>query len=222
MNTSVYRTASELNNSMIRVYNNMFLAVLNSLIVSYFVSTSGTMMSLLFDTPLKWLIIFAPLVLVLLFSTMMNTVSKSTAQIMLHVFAAVMGLSLSTVFAVYTSASIVTAFLGASVLFGTMSLWGYFTKQNLESWGQFLMIGVIAVIIAAVINLFIGSTALQMTISSIAIIVFTALTAYDSQQIRESLELKNDGNTEVTDALRLYMNFINIFISLLQLFGDRK
>jgi len=222
MNTSVYRTASELNNSMIRVYNNMFLAVLNSLIVSYFVSTSGTMMSLLFDTPLKWLIIFAPLVLVLLFSTMMNTVSKSTAQIMLHVFAAVMGLSLSTVFAVYTSASIVTAFLGASVLFGTMSLWGYFTKQNLESWGQFLMIGVIAVIIAAVINLFIGSTALQMTISSIAIIVFTALTAYDSQQIRESLELKNDGNTEVTGALRLYMNFINIFISLLQLFGDRK
>jgi FtsH-binding integral membrane protein len=141
---------------------------------------------------------------------------------MLHVFAAVMGLSLSTVFAVYTSASIVTAFLGASVLFGTMSLWGYFTKQNLESWGQFLMIGVIAVIIAAVINLFIGSTALQMTISSIAIIVFTALTAYDSQQIRESLELKNDGNTEVTGALRLYMNFINIFISLLQLFGDRK
>lgn len=222
MNTSVYRTASELNDSMIRVYNNMFMAVINSLIVSYFVSSSGAVMSFLFDTPLKWVVIFAPLALIFAFGSMMERVSKARALMMLHVFAAVMGLSLSTIFVAYTSASIVTAFMGAAVLFGTMSLWGYFTRRSLESWGQFLIIGVIAIIGAAILNLFIGSTALQMTISAVAIIVFTGLTAYDSQQIRGSLQLVDSGNTEVTGALRLYMNFINIFVSLLQLIGERK
>lgn len=221
-NSTVYRSASAINDSMIRVYSNMFLAVLTSMIVSYFVSSSQSVMSFLFGSPLKWVVIFAPVVLALGIGFIIDRVSKSIALLLLHVFASVMGLSLSTVFAVYTGGSIVTAFIGASVLFGTMSLWGYLTRRSLESWGQFLFIGVIAILIASVINLFIGSTALQMTVSAIAIIVFTGLTAYDSQQIREQLTLENYGNTEVTGALKLYINFINIFISLLNIIGDRR
>jgi uncharacterized protein len=218
----VYRSPQALNDSMIRVYNNMFLAVLNSLIVSYLVSSNAQLMSVLFGSPLKWVIIFAPIAMALAYGFIIDRVSKSTALLMLHSFAAVMGLSLSMIFVVYTAGSIVTAFIGAAVLFATMSLWGYFTGRRLESWGQFLFIGVIAIVIASVINIFIGSTVLQTTISAIAIIVFAGLTAYDSQQIRESLMVENYGNTEVTGALRLYINFINIFMSLLNIIGDRK
>ena len=222
MNSIVYRSAQELNDSMIRVYANMFSAVVNSMIVSYLVSNNPALMNFLFDSPLKWLVIFAPLACVFLFSSLIDRVSQISAFAMLHGFAALMGLSLSTIFVVYTSSSIFTAFMGAAVLFGTMSLWGYFTGRSLENWRQFLFIGVIAIVVAAIVNLFIGSTALQMTISSIAIIIFSALTAADSQQIRESLMTDDYGNTEISGALRLYLNFINIFVSLLQLIGDRK
>lgn len=222
MSSITYRSASELNDSMIRVYNNMFFALLNSLVVSYLVSSNTAAMGFLFGTAFKWIVIFAPLVLALVFGFMIDRVDRGVALLMLHGFAAVMGLSLSVIFVTYTLGSIVTAFMGAAVLFGTMSLWGYLTRRSLESWGQFLFVGVIAIIIASVINLFVGSTALQMTISAIAIIVFAGLTAYDSQQIRETLMTNEYGNTEVSGALRLYMNFINIFISLLQLIGDRR
>lgn len=222
MSSITYRSASELNDSMIRVYNNMFFALLNSLVVSYLVSSNAAAMGFLFGTAFKWIVIFAPLVLALVFGFMIDRVDRGVALLMLHGFAAVMGLSLSVIFVTYTLGSIVTAFMGAAVLFGTMSLWGYLTRRSLESWGQFLFVGVIAIIIASVINLFVGSTALQMTISAIAIIVFAGLTAYDSQQIRETLMTNEYGNTEVSGALRLYMNFINIFISLLQLTGDRR
>jgi len=224
MNTDsvVYRSPQELNDSMIRVYNNMFLAVLNSLVVSYLVSSNAQLMSVLFGSPLKWVIIFAPVVMALAYGFIIDRVSKSVAVLMLHSFAAVMGLSLSMIFIVYTAGSIVTAFIGAAVLFATMSLWGYLTGRNLESWGQFLFIGVIAVVIASVINIFIGSTLLQTTISAIAIIVFAGLTAYDSQQIRQSLMVEDYGNMEVSGALRLYLDFINIFVSLLNITGDRR
>jgi FtsH-binding integral membrane protein len=222
MNTVTYRTAEAVNDGMIQVYKNMFLAVINSLIVSYLVSSNVDLMRFIFDTPLKWVVIFAPLVMVFAISMILNRVSRSQALMLLHLFAAVMGVSLSTIFITYTSFSIVSAFVGASTLFGTMSLWGYLTKRSLENWGQFLFIGVIAIIIASVINLFIGSTVLQMTVSAIAIIVFSGLTAYDSQQIREMLSVNSESNTEVSGALSLYINFINIFVSLLQLFGDKK
>jgi FtsH-binding integral membrane protein len=133
-----------------------------------------------------------------------------------------MGLSFATIFVVYNLGSIVTAFMGAAVLFGVMSVYGYFTKKDLSSIGQLMFVGLIAVIIASVINIFIGSTVFQMVISAIAIIVFLGLTAYDTQRIREMLSVDQTGNAEISGALSLYLNFINLFINLLHLFGERK
>jgi FtsH-binding integral membrane protein len=133
-----------------------------------------------------------------------------------------MGLSFATIFAVYNMGSIVSAFMSAAVLFGVMSAYGYFTKKNLDSIGQFMFIGLIAIIIASVINIFIGSTVFQMVISAIAVIIFLGLTAYDTQKIRQLVSVDNDGKAEIMGALSLYLDFINLFISLLQLFGGRK
>jgi FtsH-binding integral membrane protein len=129
---------------------------------------------------------------------------------------------MATIFVVFTMGSIVSAFMGAAVLFGTMSFYGYFTKRNLDSVGRFMFVGLIAIIIASVVNIFIGSSVMQMVISAIAIIVFLGLTAYDTQKIREQVSYSNDGRAEVMGALTLYMDFINLFIHLLQLFGSRK
>jgi FtsH-binding integral membrane protein len=207
---------------MNRVYGNMSLAVLTSMVVSYFVGTSPELLAFFFTGVMKWIVIFAPLVAVFAITFAMDKVSYSGAQLMLHGFAALMGLSFATIFAVYTMGSVVTAFLGAAVLFGTMSLYGYFTKKNLDSIGQFMFIGLIAIIIASLINIFIGSTVVQMVISALAIIIFLGLTAYDTQKIREEVSLNDSGNAEVRGALTLYLDFINIFINLLQLFGGRK
>jgi FtsH-binding integral membrane protein len=133
-----------------------------------------------------------------------------------------MGLSFATIFAVFTMGSIVSAFMGAAILFGVMSGYGYFTKQSLDSVGKFMFVGLIAIIIASIINIFIGSTVLQMVISALAIIIFLGLTAYDTQKIREELSMETSDSAEIRGALTLYMDFINLFINLLQLFGDRK
>jgi FtsH-binding integral membrane protein len=133
-----------------------------------------------------------------------------------------MGLSFATIFAVFTMGSIVSAFMGAAVLFGVMSGYGYFTKQSLDSLGKFMFVGLIAIIIASIVNIFIGSTVMQMVISALAIIIFLGLTAHDTQKIREELSMETSDSAEVRGALTLYMDFINLFINLLQLFGDRK
>jgi FtsH-binding integral membrane protein len=112
--------------------------------------------------------------------------------------------------------------MSAAILFGVMSFYGYFTKKNLDSIGQFMFVGLIAIIIASIVNIFIGSTVMQMVISAIAVIVFLGLTAYDTQRIREMVSVDNDGKAEVMGALSLYLDFINLFLALLQLFGDRK
>jgi FtsH-binding integral membrane protein len=133
-----------------------------------------------------------------------------------------MGLSFATIFVVYTLGSIVSAFMGAAILFGTMSFYGYFTKKDLTSIGQFLFVGLIAIVIASIVNIFIGSSIAATVISALAIIIFMGLTAYDTQRIREALSLNNgQGNEEVIGALSLYLNFINIFLRLLQLFGNK-
>jgi FtsH-binding integral membrane protein len=220
--TATYRTATEINTAMAGVYKNMGLAVLTSMIVSYLVSSSPALMSLLFGTALKWVVIFAPLVAVFALSFSLHKLSKSTALMMLHGFAALIGLSMATIFAVYTSASIFAAFMGAAVLFGTMSFYGYFTKRDLTSIGQFMFIGLIAIIIASIINIFVGSSVAQMVISAIGVIVFLGLTAYDTQNIRQQISYENSGNIEVSGALSLYLNFINLFMSLLQLFGNKN
>lgn len=222
MSSGISRSASQINSAMGRVYANMGLAVVTSMIVSMLVASSPALMAFFFTGAMKWVVIFAPLVAILAAGFAFDSMSKSTLQLFLHGFAALMGLSFATIFVVYNLGSIVSAFMSAAVLFGVLSFYGYFTKKNLDSIGQFMFIGLIAIIIASVINIFIGSTVMQMVISAIAVIVFLGLTAYDTQKIREMVSYETDGKAEVMGALTLYLDFINLFLSLLQLFGGRK
>jgi len=224
MSSITYKTASQINDAMIRVYNNMFLAVIVSMLVSWGVSTSPALMSFLFTGFMKWIVIFAPLVAIFLLIPFMNAnPPRELARLALFGFAALMGISFATIFVVFTSASIVMAFISAAILFGIMSMYGYFTKRDLTSMGQFMFIGLIAIIIASVVNIFIGSSVMTMVISAVAIIVFLGLTAYDTQHIREMVSVEGyNQNAEVLGALSLYMNFINLFLNLLQLFGNRN
>ena len=218
-----YRSASEINSAMGRVYGHMSLAVIVSMIVSYFVGSSPELLAFFFTGVLKWIVIFAPLAAIFGVGYVLgNNPTKVVAQLCLHGFAALMGLSFATIFAVFTMGSIVSAFMGAGILFGVMSGYGYFTKQSLDSMGKFMFVGLIAIIIASIVNIFIGSTVMQMVISALAIIIFLGLTAYDTQKIREELSIETSDSAEVRGALTLYMDFINLFINLLQLFGDRK
>jgi FtsH-binding integral membrane protein len=202
----------------------MSFAIITSMIVSYFVGSSPELLQFFFTGVMKWIVIFSPLVAIFGVSYVLaNNPSKQIAQLCLHGFAALMGLSFATIFAVFTMGSIVNAFMSAAILFGVMSVYGYFTKQSLDSLGKFMFVGLIAIIIASIVNIFIGSTVMQMVISTLAIIIFLGLTAYDTQKIRE--ELMEEGDTsiaEVRGALTLYLDFINIFINLLQLFGGKK
>jgi FtsH-binding integral membrane protein len=206
-----------------RVYGHMSLAVIVSMFVSYFVGTSPELLAFFFTGWLKWIVIFSPLVAIFGVAMILgNNPSKGVAQLCLHGFAALMGLSFSMIFAVFAMGSIVSAFMGAAVLFGVMSGYGYFTKQSLDSLGKFMFVGLIAIMIASIINIFIGSTVMQMVISALAIIIFMGLTAYDTQKIREAVSVDTSDVVEIRGALTLYMDFINLFINLLQLFGDRK
>ena len=221
--TLTYKSAGEINSAMTRVYGHMSLAVLVSMIVSYFVGSSPALLAFFFTGVMKWIVIFAPLVAILAFAFASDNFSKQGLQLFLHGFAALMGLSMATIFAVFTMGSIVSAFMGAAILFGTMTFYGYFTKTNLDSMGKFMIVGLIAIVIASIVNIFIGSTVMQMVISALAIIIFLGLTAYDTQKIREVVSVGGDtGREEVIGALTLYMDFINLFINLLQLFGVKK
>jgi FtsH-binding integral membrane protein len=218
-----YRSAQDINSAMGRVYGHMSMAVIISMIVSYFVGSTPELLAFFFTGMLKWIVIFSPLVAILAFAFAAQHFNKGQLQLFLYAFAALMGLSFATIFAVFTMGSIVSAFMSAGVLFAVMSGYGYFTKKDLSSMGQLMFVGLIAIIIASVINIFIGSTVMQMVISAIAIIVFLGLTAYDTQQIREMVSVDGDtGREEVLGALTLYMDFINLFINLLQLFGIKK
>jgi uncharacterized protein len=220
--TSMSR-AEQINTAMGRVYGHMSLAVLISMIVSYFVGTNPVLLAFFFTGFIKWVVIFAPLAAIFGITVALNSnPPKYIAQLMLYGFAALMGLSFATIFAVYQMGSIFTAFMGAAVLFGTMSFYGYFTKKSLDSLGSFLFVGLIAVVIASIINIFLASSLFSMVISAIAIIVFLGLTAYDTQKIREMVTYNDNGIAEISGALTLYLDFINIFLSLLQLFGDKK
>ena len=218
-----YRSAEEINTAMGRVYGHMSMAVIISMLVSYWVGTTPELLSIFFTGVTKWIVIFAPLLAIFGISAVLaNNPSRGVAQLCLHGFAALMGLSFATIFAIFTMGSIVSAFMGAAILFGTMSFYGYFTKRSLESVGQFMFIGLIAIVLASIVNIFIGSTVMAMVISALAIIIFLGLTAYDTQRIREELSHETSDSAEVRGALTLYMDFINLFINLLQLFGDRK
>ena len=222
-NSGTYRSASEVNSAMGRVYGHMSLAVIVSMFVSYFVGSSPELLAFFFTGWMKWIVIFSPLAAIFGVGYVLgNNPSKGVAQLCLHGFAALMGLSFAIIFAVFTMGSIVSAFMGAGILFGVMSGYGYFTKQSLDSMGKFMFVGLIAIVIASIVNIFIGSTVMQMVISALAIIIFLGLTAYDTQKIREELSVETNDSAEIRGALTLYMDFINLFLNLLQLFGDRK
>lgn len=223
MSTMVYRSASAINEAMGRVYKNMFLAIIVSMVTAGFVSSTPALMAFFFTGVMKWITIFAPLAFILVISFGIDKLSKQQATLALYAFAAVWGISMAAVFVIYTIGSIVSAFMGAAILFGVMSFYGYFTKRDLTSLGQFLFVGLIAIIIASIVNIFIGSSVGAMVISALAIIIFLGLTAYDTQNIRTMVSSSDgSGKEEIMGALSLYINFINIFLSLLQLFGNRN
>jgi FtsH-binding integral membrane protein len=221
--TSVIRSASQINQAMGRVYAYMALATVISMLVSSVVGSNPELVKFFFTGVMHWIVLLAPLVAVFFLVPFIGAnPPKGAAILALALFAALMGLSLSVVFAVYTMASIVSAFMGGAILFGVMSFYGYFTKTNLDSIGQWCFVGLIAIIIASLVNMFIGSTVMQMVISAIAIIIFLGLTAYDTQQIREMVTYESETGVEVLGALTLYLDFINLFLNLLQLFGVAK
>lgn len=220
--TGVYRDAPAINAAMGRVYFYMMTAVLNSMLVSYVIGTTPALAQFFLTGIMHWVVIFAPLVAIFFITPAIGANPPAPVAVgLLHVFAGLMGLSMSVIFVAYAMTSIFTAFMGAAVLFGTMSFYGYFTKRSLEGVGSFCFVGLIAIIIASIINIFIGSTVMQMVISAIAILIFLGFTAYDTQQIREAVSVDGDDSVavEVLGALNLYLDFINLFVNLLQIIG---
>ncbi len=208
---------------MLRVYNYMASGVALTGIVAYIVANVEALATLIFGTPLQWIVMFAPLVLVFMLSARIGKMRAATAQAWFWAFAGLMGLSLASVFIVFTGESIARVFFFTAATFGAMSLYGYTTKRDLSGLGSFLFMGLIGIVIAMVVNLFIGSSALQFAISVIGVLVFVGLTAYDTQKIKGEYLATDSGELvtkkAIMGALRLYLDFINLFIMLLHLFG---
>ena len=224
---------------MLKVYNYMTTGLLLTGLVAYFFGKASIVTgemgqivgvtsigALLFGSPLKWVVMLAPLGFVFYLSARIKKMSVSSAQITFWIFSAIMGLSLASIFIVYTQASIARVFFISSGTFAAMSLYGYTTKKDLTKLGGFLFMGLIGIIIASLVNLFFQSSALHFAISVIGVLVFVGLTAYDTQSIKN---MYYAGDSEsVSDkkalmgALRLYLDFINLFIMLLRLFGQRR
>ena len=211
---------------MLRVYNFMASGLALTGAVAYSVTLSQTAMQLIFGTPLFWVVALAPLGFVFFLSSRMDKIQASTAQTLFWVFSALMGMSLASIFIVYTGTSIARVFFITAGTFAGMSLYGYTTKRDLTGLGSFMFMGLIGIIIASVVNMFLQSSAMQFMISVIGVLVFVGLTAYDTQKIK-SIYSAADGHEVSTKkaimgALRLYLDFINLFIMLLHLFGARR
>ena len=224
---------------MLKVYNYMTTGLLFTGLVAYFFGKASIVSnevgqiigvtplgSMLFNSPLKWLVMLAPLGFVFYLSARINKMTISSAQITFWLFSAIMGLSLASIFIVYTQASIARVFFISSGTFAAMSLYGYTTKKDLTKLGGFLFMGLIGIIFASLVNLFFQSSALHFAISVIGVLVFVGLTAYDTQRIKEMYYAGDSesvgGKKALMGALRLYLDFINLFIMLLRLFGQRR
>lgn len=185
--------------------------------------------SAIYGSPLRWVIMLAPLAFVFGLSAMINRMSAATAQLVFYSFAAVMGVSLSSIFLVYTGFSIMQIFLITAIAFASLSLWGYTTKKDISGWGSFLIMGVVGLVVAMIVNIFLQSEAIMFAISAIGVLIFAGLTAYDTQKIKnEYIAHAAHGDKEwlgkaaIMGALALYLDFINMFLFLLQLFGNRE
>ncbi|MCB1517407.1 MAG: Bax inhibitor-1/YccA family protein [Hyphomicrobiaceae bacterium] len=215
---------------MLKVYNYMGIGLAVTGLVAYFFSqyalSNEAVFNAVYNSPLTWVIIFAPLAFVFGLGFGINKMSASTAQMVFWAYAAVMGLSLSSIFFIYSGASIARVFFITAAMFGGMSLYGYTTKRDLTGMGSFLFMGLIGIIIASLVNIFIDSSALQFAISVIGVLVFVGLTAFDTQKIKE-MYVEFDGaevmgKKAIMGALTLYLDFINLFLMLLRLFGNRN
>lgn len=218
---------------MLGVYNHMTIGLaitgLVALGASFAAVQDGQLTGFgqaIYQSPLKWVIMLAPIGMVFLFAAKAHTMAASTAQIVFWIFASLMGLSLSSVFLVYTGESVTRVFFIAAGMFAGTSLYGYTTKKDLTGMGSFLFMGLIGIIIASVVNIFLGSTVLQFAISVVGVLVFAGLTAYDTQAIKNTYWEGDDSETQakksIHGALRLYLDFINLFMMLLALFGNRE
>lgn len=216
---------------MLSVFQNMGLALLVTALVSMIVSSSTSLMSIIFATPLRFVVMFAPIVMVLYISSRIMSLSLYNAKILFWVYSALIGISLSPIYYLYTTKSIAKVFFITASLFGVMSIYGHTTKKDLSGMRSFLMMGVIGICIASVINIFLQSTGLETLISYIGVIAFTLLTAYDTQVLKsiyyqvdsgDERNISVIGKASVYGALTLYMDFINLFIILLRLFAARK
>jgi len=230
---------------MLRVYNYMGIGLVVTGLVAYFANaaaiaqpgaanaielSNGMLVTqwgaLLYTSPLQWVVMLAPLAFVMVLSFGINKMSVGTAQLVFWAFAAVMGLSLSSIFLVYTGASIAKVFFITAATFGAMSLYGYTTKRDLTSMGNFLMMGLIGLIIASVVNIFLQSGMMEFIISAVGVLIFVGLTAYDTQKIKESYNETHGmdvmAKNAIMGALSLYLDFINLFMMLLRLFGNRN
>jgi hypothetical protein len=221
---STLSAAQSLNTAVAGVLARMAGGVFATLIFAALVAGLG-LVPVLFSGILGYVIIFAPLLMSLFLMWKGESLTEQGIKLWFFAFAAAMGLSLSLLFAVYTTGSIVQALVGTTVSFTALAGWGYFTKRDISGWGPFLFAGVIGLIIASVVGMFVASTALQMTINVLTILIFLGLTAYDMNRIRDmfwSASEQEIGRMQWFGALSLYINFINIFVSLLQLFGNRE
>ncbi len=216
---------------MIGVYNYMSAGVALTGLVAYFVSSyaeaNPAVAQFLYQSPMKWVLMLAPLAFILVISFGLHKLSAAATQGVFWAFAAVMGLSLSVIFLVYTNASIFQTFIVTSVAFASLSLYGYTTKRDLSGWGSFLIMGVVGIIVAMIVNWFLQSSALSFAISVIGLLVFAGLTAYDTQRIKdEYLVIRHNAEmvakASVMGALSLYLDFVNMFQFLLSFLGERE
>ncbi len=218
---------SALRDYMVKVYQYMSIALAISGLVAFMVASSPALMQAIFGTPLAFVVMLAPLGFVIFFGIKLKSISAEKAKSFLWIYSALMGLSLATIFAVYTATSITRVFLITASTFGAMSIYGYTTKKDLTSFGSFLIMGLIGIMIASIINIFLKSSGLDFAISLLGVFIFIGLTAYDTQRIKQTY-YHFAGNNEmvskmaVMGALNLYMDFINLFIMLLRFFGERK
>ena len=211
---------------MMKVYNYMTSGLAISGLVAWGFSQSPTLMGASYGTALPWVVMLAPLGCIFFLGARLQKMSLSAAQMTFWAFAAVMGISLSYIFIVFTGVSIVRVFLITSCTFAAMSIYGYTTKRDLTKFGSFLIMGLIGIIIASIVNIFLQSSAMQFVISCVGVLVFVGLTAYDTQRIKSTYYQVAGtafaGKAAIMGALTLYLDFINLFIMLMQLFGQRR
>jgi FtsH-binding integral membrane protein len=216
--------AESLNTAVAGVLSRMMTGILATMVVAGLLSALG-LAPVLFSGVLGWILVFAPLAISLYLAWRGDTMTVRSIQTWYFVFAGTMGVSLSLLFHVFTSASIVMALVGTTVSFGALAGWGYFTKRDISNWGSFLFAGVIGLVVAGLLNIWLESSALQMTLNVLTILIFLGLTAYDMNRIRDMFWTASASEIERMQwfgALSLYINFINIFVSMLQLFGNRE